>query len=300
MASNMVFLLLSLVFVTMGGEFQRDDLNRGIVLTEILIVLLPAVVFANIYKDSTAKRFLKIRRFKPSTLFKAVGITILTYPIAVFGNVVVITILSMFKQPDIPQVPIASDLSQYILYIAIIGILPGICEEILFRGFFLSMNRELGIRNSILFTGFLFALFHYNIYNFAGPLILGVVFGYVTVITKSIWPAVICHALNNSIASTLGFWALKNAGDSAQNTQEMLDKIPYAYVLLIQVAFLAGIAMICLALLKKLMQSLARDYGMDAIIQSEEKSLVPYGDAMAFMPVIVCIMLYLYITSVII
>ena len=300
MASNMVFLLLSLVFVTMGGEFQRDDLNAGIVLTELLIVLLPAVVFANIYRDSTTKLFLKIRKFKPSTLIKVVGVTFLTYPIAVFGNVVVITILSMFKQPNIPQLPIASDLPQYILYIAIIGILPGICEEILFRGFFLSMNRELGIRNSILFTGFLFALFHYNIYNFAGPLILGVVFGYVTVITKSIWPAVICHALNNSIASTLGFWAIKNAGESTQSTQDILDKIPFTYVLVIQTVFIGGIAMICLMGLKKLMESLAKDYGMGAIIQSEEKSLVPFGDVMAFMPVIVCIMLYMYITSVII
>jgi sodium transport system permease protein len=89
-----------------------------------------------------------------------------------------------------------------VLWLAI-GVMPGVCEEIFFRGFVLSGFRRLGKWPAILIAAFLFALAHASIYRLLPTLWLGIVFGYAVWKTRSIVCGMVAHALNNALMVTL-------------------------------------------------------------------------------------------------
>jgi hypothetical protein len=88
------------------------------------------------------------------------------------------------------------------LIVFVVGALvPGICEEITFRGLIQTgLRRSFGTRHAVVWTGFLFALLHLNPWNFLGLWFFGVFLGYLTERTGSIRPAIILHLLNNTFA----------------------------------------------------------------------------------------------------
>jgi len=90
----------------------------------------------------------------------------------------------------------------WVLWLAI-GVMPGVCEEIFFRGFVLSGFRRLGKWPAILIAAFLFALAHASIYRLLPTLWLGIVFGYAVWKTRSIVCGMGAHALNNALMGTL-------------------------------------------------------------------------------------------------
>jgi len=85
--------------------------------------------------------------------------------------------------------------------IFLIGVLPGVCEEIAFRGIILSGFLN-GMRpyKAILFTGLCFAVAHFSIYKLLPLLLIGTVLSYAAWRTRSIWVGIIIHVINNSMA----------------------------------------------------------------------------------------------------
>ena len=85
--------------------------------------------------------------------------------------------------------------------------LPAMCEEFLHRGLFQSMvAKEKGFISAIL-TGILFGLYHLNIYQTGYAAVLGIVMGLIAYYSKSIWPAVIMHFMNNAINVFLSYFS---------------------------------------------------------------------------------------------
>lgn len=96
-----------------------------------------------------------------------------------------------------------------------------IFEEVIFRGIILvGLTRFYSIKNSIIISSLLFGLWHFkNIFVmpmndvvsqmvYAG-LLFGPVVAYITLKTKSIWPGVMLHYLNNILAPLLpALWVL--------------------------------------------------------------------------------------------
>jgi len=86
-----------------------------------------------------------------------------------------------------------------IVLIAVVGIVPGITEELFFRGF---MQRRLLRRFSpataIGITTTLFALLHVTPHGIALAGVMGLWLGVIAWRTGSIWPSVVCHAFVNS------------------------------------------------------------------------------------------------------
>ena len=89
---------------------------------------------------------------------------------------------------------------EIVLNFIVISIVPGFCEEFLFRGAILSNCRPFGRANAILISSVLFALMHQNaaqiLYTFAAGVVLGLVYEY----TGSIWNCTLLHMLNNFIS----------------------------------------------------------------------------------------------------
>ncbi len=96
---------------------------------------------------------------------------------------------------------------QILLFLAV---LPGICEEIAFRGVLLhGLRRRFRPVALAVVVGVIFGLFHVDLFRIIPVSYLGIVLTGVTLATGSIFPAMLWHALNNAVAlapSHLGWW----------------------------------------------------------------------------------------------
>jgi membrane protease YdiL (CAAX protease family) len=91
------------------------------------------------------------------------------------------------------------DLKIWQVYL-LIAVLPGVCEEILFRGFIIRFFESNGKWISILVSAALFALFHLDPYRFLPVLLLGILLGWLLIKSNSIYISMFSHAVNNSLA----------------------------------------------------------------------------------------------------
>ena len=100
--------------------------------------------------------------------------------------------------------------------VLVIVVLPALLEELFFRGVMFSALERCGTWPALLLTALAFAMIHGDIRNFAGPLVAGLIYGYMTYVLDSVWPAVFAHMVNNGLAlflsntaetySALGLW----------------------------------------------------------------------------------------------
>lgn len=80
------------------------------------------------------------------------------------------------------------------------ALLPAVFEELLLRGLVQGEYEKYGSTIGILLTALIFALFHTNPVQIPALFVAGVCYGVLTAIFKSVWPAVIAHAINNCVA----------------------------------------------------------------------------------------------------
>ena len=95
-------------------------------------------------------------------------------------------------------------------------LLPAVVEELFFRGVLFSALESCGTWPALILSSAAFAMIHGDLHNFAGPLAAGMIYGYMTYVLDSVWPAVFAHLLNNGLAlflsgaaktySALGLW----------------------------------------------------------------------------------------------
>ncbi|HEX7049550.1 MAG TPA: CPBP family glutamic-type intramembrane protease [Longimicrobiales bacterium] len=98
-------------------------------------------------------------------------------------------------------------IAQVVLFLCV---LPGICEEIAFRGVLLhGLSRRLSPVATALVVGLIFAIFHFSLDRLGPTAFLGITLAAVVMITGSIFPAMLWHALNNTItllSAYYGWW----------------------------------------------------------------------------------------------
>lgn len=72
------------------------------------------------------------------------------------------------------------------------------CEEIFFRSFvFMGLLRGMSLVGAIIFSGLIFAVAHADVGSFAVLFFIGLALAFLRWRTRSIWPCMILHALNN-------------------------------------------------------------------------------------------------------
>lgn len=86
-----------------------------------------------------------------------------------------------------------------------VALVPAVCEETLYRGYVMSaFEKSWGIWPAIIFSGLLFGLYHVQLSNLIPLATLGMLFAYVTWISKSIYPAIAAHFVNNGGSVLMG------------------------------------------------------------------------------------------------
>ncbi|MDP2424341.1 MAG: CPBP family intramembrane glutamic endopeptidase [Bacteroidales bacterium] len=89
-----------------------------------------------------------------------------------------------------------------IINIIMIAVLPALGEELVFRGVLQRVFNE-WFKNhhlAVITTAIIFSSLHLQFYGFLPRTALGIVFGYLFVVTGSIWVPVLVHFINNAMA----------------------------------------------------------------------------------------------------
>ncbi|HEY5535811.1 MAG TPA: CPBP family intramembrane glutamic endopeptidase [Ignavibacteria bacterium] len=111
---------------------------------------------------------------------------------------------------------------EFMVVVFVIAVTPAICEEFLFRGLiFSNMQKFLKVSYAIIFSGILFALFHFDPFNLIPLIILGIYITLTAYYSGSIYTAIAVHFINNFIsAAAVYFIGEEFASNSSLSTPE--------------------------------------------------------------------------------
>src|SRR5699024_4587010 len=114
---------------------------------------------------------------------------------------------------------------------------------IMFRGTIMNAYEGLSKKKAIIYSAVLFGLFHLNLQNLVGPILLGIIFGIIVYKTNSIYSSIIAHTINNGIALTIGYLTFK--GDqNLVDTGVAAPEISFGFQMVITILVVGIIALI--------------------------------------------------------
>ncbi|MCB5246158.1 MAG: CPBP family intramembrane metalloprotease [Candidatus Cloacimonetes bacterium] len=193
----------------LGGKWQAANLVNGLIQSELMIILFPVLILLRLGKYKPAE-ILRLKKPKAKELaiipFMAISASMIVSIIAQ-----VINHFFPFPQEYIEAMSriFTQDISFWEMFI-VIALLPGICEEILFRGFLMRFFEQKNFWYPIFVTAILFALFHLDPFRFLPVLLLGILLGYITRRTGSIVNSMFFHIINNTLALVITTFSEQN------------------------------------------------------------------------------------------
>lgn len=120
----------------------------------------------------------------------------------------------------------------FILAFFIVAVIPGIGEELLFRGL-IQNNLRIALKNhhiAIWLTGFIFAAIHLQFFGLAPRMFLGVLFGYLYHWSGKLTIAMLAHLINNGMAIIVLY--LAQQGTIEISPEEMEQAAPWPALLI--------------------------------------------------------------------
>ena len=176
----------------------------------ILMLLLPFVLYSVLFKKKP-KQTLNDVGFKKINI-KAVLLCFLIGLIAFILNIAVASIFNGiiralgYNPSSSGGAEANTSLGYFFLQVLTVSIFPAVCEEFLHRGVLLrGLSKSVGVKSALVISSLLFGLMHLNIAQFFYASILGLLIGFVSIVGKSIWPAIIIHFTNNFLNVYLSF-----------------------------------------------------------------------------------------------
>lgn len=194
-------------FKIIKNEFLTSALIQGLVMFGIPTLMYSLFISKNIKQTFADFGFKKISGL---VLGCSIALGFVLYFVNSYVADIFYTILSFWSYDNSISVGfgIGGDLLVDLLLTAL---LPGICEEILHRGFYLRGCVKQGYtRYGLIFSSILFGLMHLNIQQFFYATIIGALMGIVVIVTDSIYPAMIIHFMNNALSVLFAYGVAYN------------------------------------------------------------------------------------------
>lgn len=172
----------------------------GLIATEVMIFLIPmlyAIYIKADIKNTFSLRLPKLRYILGGFIVWFGGYFII--------NITTRILISLFPEgADVLEAVNSSVMmDSFFASLIVVALIPAICEEILFRGFLLGAFKGESKKSKIwavVMVGILFGIMHLNFIRIVPTAILGILFAYCALATKSIWTSVFMHFLNNGFS----------------------------------------------------------------------------------------------------
>ena len=197
-SANILYLLGIVLVLTAGGAMQMWSFGLGLLGTELLLILGPALMFMR-RNNVPASTTLRLRwpggRLVVLSLLIGAGVWLVdtwlgTISVALLG----------YSTPSVPGM-YPTTVDQAALLFVAMGIAAPVCEEIFFRGYIMRAYEGWGARSAIVMTSMLFVFFHVNVENLLALLPVALVLGYVVWRSDSLVPGILVHLANNVVAA---------------------------------------------------------------------------------------------------
>lgn len=218
-------------FVFLAGRlFGGVDADAQSQLTQflyyILFVALPVMLYAR--RDPGIASHLRIEPLKG----RVAALSVLTAAVAVlFINCVsqLWFILVQCMGGTIPASGVAVPTTVRGLASAVIlsAVLPGICEELLFRGLMLSAWEERGSLRAVTTVSLLFTLLHGNLLGIPSEFICGVLLACIVISSGSLFAGMVFHTVFNSTLLIASYWARTVETDAEAAYTGALSLLPF-------------------------------------------------------------------------
>ena len=128
------------------------------------------------------------------------------------------------------------------------AIIPPLVEEFACRGLVLGVLRKYGDGFAILASSALFGILHGNFQQIPFAFLVGLVLGYITVKSGSLWLAILIHAFNNGLSFMVDI----------ANTTMPVEVCNVLYILVLTLILLLGLISIFVLKNKKFLYDLAK------------------------------------------
>ncbi|MDE5673879.1 MAG: CPBP family intramembrane metalloprotease [Muribaculaceae bacterium] len=115
-----------------------------------------------------------------------------------------------------------SGISGMLATVFVVGILTGFSEELFFRGALqkVLLQSNMGVAASVWVSAFIFSAVHFQFFGFVPRLLMGVMFGYLLIWSKSLWLPVFAHALNNSVVVVSSYFIGTGTSDAGEGIKD--------------------------------------------------------------------------------
>lgn len=194
---NKIYAFIVISIVVFSIFVSKFNFGAFTMISEIIFILIPVLFLVKEERGELNARTLYLNKIDRQDIIFSFIIPIFTYPLF---NIINSIITAFLPSVDITGSLEINDTKTIMLQIFFLAIIPSICEELLFRSYFLPEFRKNGEIYAILYVAFLFSLTHLNPYNFVIPFLLGLLLNHITLITRSAIPAIIIHCVNNILA----------------------------------------------------------------------------------------------------
>jgi uncharacterized protein len=194
-------MLGTFLFLFIVPQLMNGVSNKLQMLILELLTVAPVLVFVIRKKFSVLETF----RFRP------IGWRVAAASLAIGAGLSVVTdeidrlvefILPMPEEirRSLTDVMTAHSAADFALLVLAVVVAASIAEEMLFRGFLQgALERSMDVTKAVLLSAFIFTLLHFNPWWLIDILVAGVFLGVMSWKSRSLWPCVIVHAVNNGL-----------------------------------------------------------------------------------------------------
>lgn len=235
-ATLLVFLGLFEISRTIYSFFQNDILYAALYLASFMVPVAFFRWFSRGKHTEPMRLGLILTPDTPLLLIAAIGLVLAC---ASLNSLILTPFISPDFNPE--DVFIQSDYStNYNLVVQFIAValVPGICEEFLFRGMILSNLMPYGKTSAIIISALLFGLMHQNPLQMFYTTMAGILLALIYVYTNSIWCSTLVHICNNGLSVIL------------EALQQRLPEDQQWYVVILDICVYVAAAVSILLLIK--------------------------------------------------
>lgn len=293
-------LLIARIVASLLSDYMSElalDSLFTVLMQVVFLAIVPFVIYM-LRLNKTPKEVLSFSNIRKPNL----KIMLLCIPLGICCLIVtmgvsmiwLIFLMLIGYTPSGGEMPETANIGMFLLSLLLTGVLPGLCEEFTNRGGFLTVMRgSFTERQTIVICGLAFGLFHQNITQVFYTFCFGMLMALLVLKTKSIFPAVLVHFMNNSLSVCIDYAeyvpALKPVVDSVDNF--LWNNIGLAFVIWLAVLGIAvGIVYLILQIAKKERAKQLTDSEDGAVItavdgEAIEPKKLPLEDKMLYKPV---------------
>jgi len=185
-----LYIIVMIAVYTIGLGLQKINFISGYLMTEVILIALPSLIF------------LKAVGIKPGCMFdiRRINLRVITkaFNLSLIGVLAILVILLAVNWTmHIPTEKFSTPNPWG--FILISCTITPLCEELMFRGAIQTLFKNFGTWKSVTYTAILFAFFHGSLIRLPTTFVIGLICGHLAASTKSIYPAIQAHAFINLV-----------------------------------------------------------------------------------------------------